>query len=101
MPGPNQNTAQSGISPDSFYVKIQTPEAVIWEGAAEAVTSRNSAGLFDILPEHANFITLIDHQPIEVVTLQGSKEFTFQKAVLALQNNRVSIYADVAVPQKT
>lgn len=80
-------------------VRVQTPEGVVWEGSAEAVSSKNAAGPFDILPEHANIITLIEGHPIEVVIAGGSKNFSFEKALISVENDQVSIYADI-VPGK-
>src|ERR1051325_2061123 len=62
-------------STDRLHVKVQTPEKVLWEGEADAVTSRNSAGVFDILPEHANFISMLEAVPIEIIIGKESKEF--------------------------
>jgi F-type H+-transporting ATPase subunit epsilon len=88
--------------PDSanLAVKILTPEQIVWQGSAQAVSSHNSVGPFDILPEHANMITFIESQPIEVVTAEGSKTFTFEKAVLSVRNNNVSVFADILIPTK-
>ena len=93
---------EKSVQPDKnsggeLEVKIQTPEEVIWEGRAEAVSSQNRAGLFDILPEHANIITLIENRPIEVVTASGSHTYNFEKAVIFAQDNKVSIYADILI----
>ena len=79
-----------------LHVKIQTPEGVVWEGNAEAVSSHNSVGAFDILPEHANFVTLIESQSIIVVSPTGTRDFNFKRAVMSLKDNTVSIYADIA-----
>lgn len=78
-----------------LLVKIQTPEGVVWEGAAQAVSSKNSAGPFDLLPQHANIITLIEGKPIAITTETETKEYRFEKAVISCQSNTVSIYADI------
>ena|SRR3989344_1909657 len=80
-----------------LHVKIQTPEGMVWEGNAQAVSSRNSVGPFDILPEHSNFITLIEAEPVTILTDSGSQDFAFKRAIISLQDNIVSIYADIAL----
>ncbi|MGH7141554.1 MAG: hypothetical protein ACREGH_02895 [Minisyncoccia bacterium] len=80
---------------DELHVKIQTPESVIWEGEAQSVSSENSLGPFDILPEHANIVSLIEHKPIIVITSSGKQEFTFERAVISLRDNRVSVLGDI------
>jgi F-type H+-transporting ATPase subunit epsilon len=80
---------------EELQVTIQTPEAVIWEGKAQSVSSQNSAGVFDILPDHANMITLIDQKPIVVVTSKGPQEFKFGRALISVEENKIHIYADI------
>lgn len=40
-------------------VTVKSPGQKLFEGTAEAVSSNNERGRFDILPFHANFISLI------------------------------------------
>jgi hypothetical protein len=47
-------------------VKILSPTQTIFEGEAYSVSSANSAGNFDILPYHANFITMVQKVPIRL-----------------------------------
>ena len=84
---------------DSFQVKIQTPEGVVWEGDVQALSSRNSMGSFDILPDHANIITLVEGEPISVVTATGSREFKFDRAIISVKDNVAAVYAEIAVKQ--
>jgi len=57
-------------------VVVNSPDKLIWEGKAYSISSENSAGVFDILPEHANFVTMIENKPITIRT--GLKEEVFQ-----------------------
>lgn len=76
-------------------IRIFTPKALIFEGQAISVSSTNSEGRFDILPEHANFITLVENKPIDI---QREKEvfqsFKFTQAVIYSYKNDVSIFAE-------
>lgn len=76
-------------------VKITSPQKIVWEGKAEWVSSENSAGKFDILPLHANFITIIENKPIKVKTETGIAEYSPTRSVLFTQNNMVLIYTDI------
>jgi F0F1-type ATP synthase epsilon subunit len=80
----------------ALSVKIETPTGVIWEGEAESVSSRNNAGEFDILPEHANMITLVVQAPIVIATASEEKRFEFGRAVISVRDNRIAIYADIS-----
>ena len=80
---------------DELSVKVESPASVIWEGKASAVSSVNSVGPFDILPDHANMITLVEGVPILVVTGGQERPFSFSRAVISVHENMVSIYADI------
>ncbi len=74
-------------------VRIISPQEVIYQGKALSVSSKNSAGNFDILGQHANFITLVENNPIIIRTVdQKTLTFNFPLAIVYTTNNKVSIY---------
>lgn len=76
-------------------VIVASTDKVLWTGIATSVSSVNSDGRFDILAGHANFITLIDNKPIEIVNTEGkSLTFSFKQAIVFIVNNLVKIYAE-------
>ncbi len=77
-------------------VSISNPKRVVWEGEVESVSSVNSQGPFDILPQHANFITFTEHQPIVVRTKEkGVVEHTFKNSVMYVHDNKVRVFVDL------
>lgn len=79
-----------------LQVHIISPKQDFYQGPALSVSSVNSSGKFDILPQHANFITLIQNQPIIVrVPGQGALTFKFPIAILSVTNNQVNIFTDI------
>lgn len=81
--------------PSSLSVRIITLGELIWEGEAESITAENTTGIFDILPRHANFITILKQAPIKIQTKKEEKEFVFPRALLYANNNTIKIYAGV------
>ena len=79
---------------DKVQIRVASPEKVLWEGAAFAVSSKNSQGNFDILPHHASFLTIVEDQPIKISSQKKKvlQEFRFKRALVYNRNNRVSIY---------
>lgn len=76
---------------------VFTREKTLFNGEAYAITSINEKGRFDILPHHANFITLIK-QFVIIYTSEGEKkEFPLDNGVLEVSGNMVSIYLGVGV----
>lgn len=78
-----------------LHVRINSPDKVMWEGEAESMSSVNSEGPFDILPYHANFITVVEGKPIRIKTEKEIVEFTYQKAIVYIHSNTVSIYVNL------
>jgi F0F1-type ATP synthase epsilon subunit len=80
---------------NQLTIKVQTPRDVLYEGPALAISSKNSQGPFDILPQHANFISLIDKQPITLIKLDRTKQvFNFTQAIIYSTKNKVTIFGD-------
>lgn len=78
----------------TLHVRIISPQQLILDTTASAVTSTNSQGPFDILPMHANFITVINDRPIIIRQQNGSKPLTYQfpLAIIYNSSNNVNIY---------
>lgn len=76
-------------------VRVSTPTEILWEGEADSVSGENSQGKFDILPLHANFITLVQNTPVVIRQEKGEKQFSFKNAVIHTDNSVVRVYGDV------
>lgn len=79
-------------------MKVRVGRAVetVWEGNASSVSSSNANGAFDILPMHAHFLTIIEGNPIQIVTSDGKNlTFVFKQAVMHVKDDVVHIYGDI------
>ncbi len=91
----------SSKKPLLLQVRIASPKEIIFEGEATSVSSINSHGKFDILPYHANFLTLIENTPIYV--RKPNKEtlsFNFPMAIIYNRESRVEIYTDIQISKE-
>lgn len=81
----------------SFTVVVRSPETTIWEGKATAVSSENSSGRFDILAEHANFVTMLNkNSETTIIKEDGtSQAIPSSEAVLAVMSGKVKIYTQI------
>ncbi len=63
-----------------------------FRGKAEAISSQNRLGKFDILPKHTNFITLIFKSL--TIHLPDKKKLTyrFERGVLQVSENKVNVF---------
>lgn len=84
-----------------IHVRALAPGAILFEGEALAVSSKNSVGKFDILPMHANFITIVENYPLVITKLDSSKlTFQVREAIIYNSDNKVSVYTDPKVGVK-
>ena len=77
-----------------IHVIIKNRENVYFDDDVTAVSSFNDVGLFDILPMHENFISLIKNKII-LHNKQGVKELKIDQGLLKVRNNKVDIYLGI------
>lgn len=78
-----------------LHLKIQNREEVIYEADVLSVSSVNDKGKFDVLPEHANFISLIQTE-IAVRDGEGKeRKFPIEQGVLRVFQNQVKIFLGI------
>jgi F0F1-type ATP synthase epsilon subunit len=82
---------------DTIAVVIMSPETVVWKGNVTMLSSKNSEGDFDLLPDHARFVSLIENTAV-LLTLEDKteKSISLTKAVLFFQDNKAKIYIHTA-----
>lgn len=81
-------------------VRIISPKEEVFKGEAASVSSTNSAGNFDILPEHAKFVTLVEKKPIILRGAglpAGRQEFEYDMAIIHVHANQVDIFINPSV----
>ena len=79
-------------------VRIVSPKETIFQGDVLSISSTNSKGPFDILPLHANFITLIENKPIKISTADKKNiSYTFPLAIVYARTDAVDIYTDIQI----
>lgn len=74
---------------------IKTREKTVFDGNVKAVSSFNQVGPFDVLPAHANFISLIEKALIIHNTNGTKKEIKFDLALLRVIENKVEVYLGI------
>ncbi len=75
----------------TIHVIIKNKESIIYDGQATAVSSFNDVGLFDVLPLHENFISLVKDKII-ILDNSGQKEFKINNGLLKVKDDKVDIY---------
>ena len=75
-------------------VLVQNKNGVVYDQNASAITSLNQNGVFDVLPRHANFISLIKDYLVLHSDKEEKKEIKFKQGILEVFNNKATVYLD-------
>lgn len=71
---------------------VKNKEGVVLEGEYKAVSCFNEKGIFDVLPLHENFISIIKNKIIIHERNGSLNEVNIDKGVLKVTDNKVDIY---------
>jgi len=83
---------QPGVAPDTLYVQVSSPERTLYDSEAKSISSFNDHGPFDILPQHENFISVIQQGVVVFNQQDQPQEFLLRNGVLRVTENRVDIF---------
>jgi F0F1-type ATP synthase epsilon subunit len=78
-----------------LQVTIRDRTGEQFAGPAKAVTCVNEKGRFDVLSQHANFISTIKDKVTIHLPESGIKEFNFENGVIQVSSDNVVIYLGV------
>lgn len=85
---PMDNTSQER---KKLHVEVRNPERILFQGDVASITSYNKKGLFDVLPIHENFISIIEDVVI-LRTSEGEETFPVTSGVIKVEKNNVQIF---------
>jgi F0F1-type ATP synthase epsilon subunit len=83
------------MNTDIFHLQLVGREGIIYEGEAASITSYNEVGKFDILSQHANFISLINKEIVIIGKDGTQKKFSFDNALIKVFENNVKVYLGI------
>ena len=77
-----------------IHVNIKDRGKTFFDGDVTAISSYNDVGLFDVLPLHENFISLIKDK---IILHDGinQKELKIENGLLKVKGSRINIYLGV------
>jgi F0F1-type ATP synthase epsilon subunit len=78
----------------SLFLTIRTRQDILFQAEVTAVSSLNGRGPFDILPEHAHFISLIFKQ-ITIHQKDGTqRQIDIDNGILHVEDDKINIYLE-------
>ena len=93
----NEPVAAPALAKDkTMHVKIYAPFKVYFDDTASSVTALNRVGEFDILPNHHNFISLLEPGPI-IVRIPNKEDFKMDvtRGVIHVKADEIKVFLDV------
>ena len=80
---------------DNLTLFVRDREKVLFDGAVKTVSSLNKKGKFDILPKHANFISLVGQMLTIELPEGGKREIPVDNGILRVVRNKVEVYLGI------
>lgn len=83
------------MSETTFHLSIRSREGKVYEADVVSLTSYNEQGKFDILAQHANFISLVTRE-LTIREAGGTdKTINIDNALLRAREGRVEVFIGV------
>ena len=74
---------------------VMSKTGVLFSGEVRAITAQNQRGAFDILPDHENFISIIN-EDMHVIHMDGKKQLIpVRYGLLKVSRNHVQVFLDL------
>jgi F0F1-type ATP synthase epsilon subunit len=83
------------LTNEKLKVIARAPFNIYYEGDAEAVTATNKVGKFDILPEHADFFSILSAGEIIIETSTDPVVFNVTNGIVTVRNNEVMLFVNI------
>jgi F0F1-type ATP synthase epsilon subunit len=83
------------LTNEKLKVIARAPFNVYYEGDAEAVTATNRVGKFDILPEHADFFSILSPGEIIIETSTEPVVFNVSNGIVTVRDNEVMLFVNI------
>jgi F0F1-type ATP synthase epsilon subunit len=79
----------------TMHVKVHAPYKTYFDGEAKSISAENDTGQFDILPEHHNFMTLLNPCEVIIRTGTGEERIKVQQGIMHVKKSEVVVFLDV------
>jgi F0F1-type ATP synthase epsilon subunit len=81
---------------EKLQIIARAPFEVYYEGEADVLSAENPVGIFDILPGHADFFSVL--VPCEVIIDSGTAEpvkFHINNGMITVRDNNVMLFVNM------
>ena len=79
----------------AIHVKIYSPFRMYFDSEALSISAENTTGPFDVLPQHHNFITLLNPCDLIIRTTREEQRIRISYGVMHVKADKVTVFLDV------
>ena len=79
----------------TIHVKVYSPFKTYFNEDAFSITALNNTGPFDVLPEHHNFMTLLNPCELVIQREGGPIRIRISRGIMRVKENQVVLFLDV------
>lgn len=103
-----EKTAAADVSPDgksdakqgskqsqTVHIRVSSPFKTFFDEDALSISAENATGPFDILPQHHNFITLLNACQITVRTPRGDFHIQISGGIMHVKADQIAVFLNV------
>lgn len=78
----------------TFKLVIRNRQDIVFEGDVNSITSVNGRGKFDVLAQHANFISLIERYVIIRQNGKADQTMKITNGIMHVEENLTHVYLE-------
>ena len=82
-------------SKQKLILTIRTRRGVIFDQEVESITSYNDTGRFDVLHEHAQFISIVKKKVVARLLDGRDQQIPVDNAIMRVKGERVEVYLGI------
>jgi F-type H+-transporting ATPase subunit epsilon len=80
----------------TLKVEVRSRQGLVFEGDLFAVTSYNTEGEFDVLPSHANFVSMIGKRIVLRKANGQVDELAIDNGIMMVEDNKVRVFIGIS-----
>jgi F-type H+-transporting ATPase subunit epsilon len=78
----------------SIYVEIINPTKIIYKGEVDTIWLPGIISPFQVLPNHAPLLSVLDQGPIKIKVNGQFKNFDIEGGIVEVKNNKLRVLID-------
>ena len=90
-----KDTSKIDIPSGKMHINVYAPFKTYYDDIGTSISAVNETVPFDILPQHHNFMTLLNAGDVIVRTDADEKKMSIKRGIMHVMADRVIVFLDV------